>query len=241
MTRRAAVTLAVCLISSLCLRAAEPKQPKHLAEAKDLVEHLDLKNTNYEHGPGQIKCTGTRHSPTDCSGLLVSCSSTPTATTRTRSSAWFDSPAQPRPAITMPSSTRRASLRITSVPEIRPGDILAVKYRNRKDNTSHIMLVAEKPTRRKPSKPIVDGAEEQWEINIIDSSKTGHGLTDTRHKKGADGKDHDGLGKGVTRIYADRSGKVIGFSWSVLGASEFKDPRTSTWSWAAGRNTNPER
>ena len=59
---------------------------------------------------------------------------------------------------------------------------------------------------------------------MIDSSMSGHGMTDTRHKKGANGKDHDGLGQGVFRLYASRQGKVVGFAWSVLSASEFKAP-----------------
>jgi NlpC/P60 family len=225
MTRRAAIAVILCFVPSLCLRAEEPKQPKHLAEAKDLVEHLDLKNTNYEHGAGDIKWTGTRESHTDCSGFLDKLFEHSYGYDKEAFKRWFDS--------TRPTAARyhdaivdgKGFTQITTVTEIRPGDILAVKYLKRKDNSGHIMLVAEKPVRMKPNKPIVEVAEEQWEINIIDSSKTGHGLTDTRHKKGADGKDHDGLGKGVTRIYADRGGKVIGFSWSVLGASEFKDPK----------------
>ena len=48
------------------------------------------------------------------------------------------------------------------------------------------------------------------------------GSKDTRHHKGPGGKDHDGLGEGVLRIYADRQDKVLGFTWSTLERSEFK-------------------
>lgn len=101
--------------------------------------------------------------------------------------------------------------------------MLAVKYLKRQDNTGHVMLVAGAPRRMSPKKPIVTGAV-QWEIPIIDSSKTGHGPTDTRRHKGPGGKDHDALGAGVLRIYADQEGKVLGFTWSTLGSSEFKAP-----------------
>ncbi|MFT3880967.1 MAG: hypothetical protein QM703_15055 [Gemmatales bacterium] len=59
---------------------------------------------------------------------------------------------------------------------------------------------------------------------MIDSSQSGHGNTDTRHHKGKDGKDHDGLGQGVLRLYTDKQGHVAGFSWSTLGASKFIEP-----------------
>jgi hypothetical protein len=115
----------------------------------------------------------------------------------------------------------------TTIPQIkdaRIGDFLAVKYFNRKDNTGHIMLVSSVPRRIEARKPLVDGTE-QWEVKVIDSSATGHGLTDTRHAKGTDGKDHPGLGEGMLRLYADRVGKVAGFSWSELGASKFIEPK----------------
>jgi hypothetical protein len=65
---------------------------------------------------------------------------------------------------------------------------------------------------------------EQWEVSIIDSSHSGHGPTDTRHAKGKDGKDHDGLGEGELRLYADSQGHITGFSWSTASASKFIQP-----------------
>ena len=112
---------------------------------------------------------------------------------------------------------------IKELSHVRPGDILAVKYLKRKDNTGHIMLVEESPQLMKPKRSQIAGAE-QWEVTVIDSSHTGHGPTDTRHAKGKDGKDHDGLGQGVIRLYADKQGKVVGFAWSTLAGSELKLP-----------------
>ena len=51
------------------------------------------------------------------------------------------------------------------------------------------------------------------------------GIEFYRHAKGTGGKDHDGLGEGVLRIYADAQGKVAGFSWSMQAASQFQDPK----------------
>jgi hypothetical protein len=100
-----------------------------------------------------------------------------------------------------------------------------VKYLTRTDNTGHVMLAEGFPKHRKSTEPFVDGTE-QWDIEIIDSSKTGHGPNDRRHHSGANGKDHDGLGRGLLRLYATPEGKIAGFSWSTMKVSEFKGPNT---------------
>lgn len=53
--------------------------------------------------------------------------------------------------------------------------------------------------------PYVDGTV-QWSVPVIDSSESGHGTTDTRHKRGADGRNHDGLGRGVFRLVGECAG-----------------------------------
>jgi hypothetical protein len=65
---------------------------------------------------------------------------------------------------------------------------------------------------------------EQWAVPIIDSSHSGHGPTDSRHHRGANNKDRDGLGRGVFRIYAGSQGQVVGFSWSTARVSKFVAP-----------------
>ena len=64
----------------------------------------------------------------------------------------------------------------------------------------------------------------QWAVTVIDSSRSGHGFSDSRHAHGRGGKDHDGLGQGMVRLYADRYGRVVGFSWSTLRRWAFKGP-----------------
>ena len=69
-----------------------------------------------------------------------------------------------------------------------------------------------------------DSHGEAWLVTVIDSSESGHGPTDTRHKKGPDGRDHDGVGRGVLRLFADEQGRINGFSWSALASSAFRGP-----------------
>src|SRR5262249_13934167 len=108
--------------------------------------------------------------------------------------------------------------------DARPGDLLAIKYVTKKTDTGHVMLAASAPMKIAPKKPIF-GDTEQWEISVIDSSKSGHGPTDTRHKNGENGKDHTGLGEGVLRVYTQTDGKIAGFTWSSLAVSPFLSPQ----------------
>jgi hypothetical protein len=118
----------------------------------------------------------------------------------------------------------RGFTRLGSVADVRRGDLIAIKYLTRHDNTGHIMLVIEAPQRMSATPPYVDGMA-QWSVGVIDSSESGHGATDTRHKRGEGGHDHDGLGRGVFRLYANAQGQVTGFAWSTLKASKFVAPQ----------------
>jgi hypothetical protein len=112
---------------------------------------------------------------------------------------------------------------VTTVDQLRPGDVIAIKYITRHDNTGHIMLVVERPHRMIAGVPII-GDTAQWAVDVIDSSESGHGPTDTRHKRADNGRDHDGLGRGVVRLYSSPSGEVVGFTWSTTKFSRFVAP-----------------
>ena len=111
--------------------------------------------------------------------------------------------------------------RVTKVGDIEPGDVLAIKYAPGSHPTGHVLLAASSPVKRSPTAPLVPDTV-QYELSIIDSSQTGHGPNDTRHY--AKGKFHSGVGEGLFRLYANRSGAIVGYSWSVTKASEFYAP-----------------
>jgi len=110
---------------------------------------------------------------------------------------------------------------ILRIAEIRPGDILAIKYPPGSKPTGHVLLAASRPVERQATDPVVSGTV-QYEISVIDSSHTGHGPTDTRHY--AKGKFHSGVGEGLFRLYAAPDGTLAGYSWSVTKASEEYTP-----------------
>jgi len=223
MKRTAAVVVMLAMpLANFCLRAQE-SEPKHLTVARHLVERLDLNNTNYEHGQGTVVWTGTPESHTDCSGLIDHLLMHCYGYNREAFERWFGSHRPTAARYHDNIIAEKGFVQIQRVQDLRPGDLIAIKYLTRTDNTGHIMLVAEAPQSMPAKKPIVANTD-QWAITVIDSSESGHGPTDTRHKNGPGGKDHDGLGQGVFRLYATRTGKVAGFTWSTLNQSEFKGP-----------------
>jgi cell wall-associated NlpC family hydrolase len=216
--------LVICLIGMAWGQPDSKAKPRHLADAVALLKKLDLKDTSYEHGGGKVSFAGTVQSHTDCSGFIDALLQHSYGYDEAQFKAWFGSK-RPTAARYHDQILRQNGFNfIPSIPDTRPGDLLAVKYFNRKDNTGHVMLVSGQPKKMEARKPLIDGTE-QWEVKVIDSSMSGHGTTDTRHAKGKDGKDHEGLGEGVLRIYTDKQGKIAGFSWSTLTASKFLEPK----------------
>jgi hypothetical protein len=110
---------------------------------------------------------------------------------------------------------------VLRIADIRPGDVLAIKYPPGSRPTGHVLLAASRPSERRATEPVVSGTK-QYELTVIDSSHTGHGPTDTRHY--AKGKFHNGVGEGLFRLYANPDGTLAGYSWSVTKASEFYAP-----------------
>jgi hypothetical protein len=221
--RRSACVAALLFAASGVAAAQESRPDPHVVSAEQLVDRLDLANTNYEHGHGSVTWTGTVASHTDCSGFIDHLLMHDDGLTADDLKRWFGKRRPTADGYHDAIAEGRGFLRLRSVAELRPGDLIAIKYLTRHDNTGHIMLVVEAPQRMRPAPPFVDDTV-QWSVTVIDSSESGHGVTDTRHKRGAGGHDHDGLGRGVFRIYANGRGEVTGFAWSTMKVSHFVAP-----------------
>ena len=113
---------------------------------------------------------------------------------------------------------QRGFKEITKIHEVRPGDIIAIKYPPGSGNSGHVMLIASLPLKRDPTEPLVKNSI-QYEIEIIDSSLSGHGANDSRRLDS--GKYREGLGKGVYRIFTDEKGLFVGHTWSVYPTSKY--------------------
>jgi hypothetical protein len=206
--------------------AQAPAEPKHLQEATRLLASLKPENTSYTHGTPDVQWEGVNGAPTsvchtDCSGfvdaLFLHGYPRYNADSLKR---WFG--VKKRPLAHHYYDTlvaQKGFTRIEKVADVLPGDIIATKYRPGKtadNSTGHVMLVVARPKPHPASDEIVKNTT-QWEVRIMDATRSGHGETDSRYKGKDEGKRFysPGLGTGRLRLYADKEGAVEGYSWSL--------------------------
>ena len=204
--------------------APEKVAPAHLRDAERIAHEIDSAHNEYAHTACFIRWKGQDgaaiyENRTDCSDFLnlllahayqvtpddllrLTGHDKPTAT------IWYDTVLAGKGFTIIPT-----------LPLVQPGDIIAVQYPPGGTDTGHIMIVAGAPQPRASTAPLVDNTR-QWEIRIIDSSKSGHGPTDTRHHP--DGTFDRGVGAGILRLYTNPDGSLAGYAWSVLAVSVFE-------------------
>jgi hypothetical protein len=218
---------------TLCLSLAYATTPPvtqdivslpHLRDAEAIAHGIDPAHNQYAHEDCFIRWEGEDgakiyENRTDCSDFLNlllqhSYQITPddlnrlTGRERPTASVWYQT-----------ILAGRGFEIVSTIGQIQPGDVIAVQFPPGEKDTGHIMLIAGEPRHREPTAPLVD-ATEQWELPIIDSSKSGHGLTDTRRQP--DGTFATGVGEGILRLYSNPDGSIAGYAWSVLGRSKFQ-------------------
>ena len=226
---RPAVWALLSIILSI-LAFADDSPPKHLELGRLLVSQLTPQNTSYQHH-GWVRWEGDPSTPhseahTDCSGLIsslferASCSITLLEHVTNRQKRHH-----PKAEDYFVSITREDGFkRIRKITLVLPGDIIAVKYKvgdseRTPSDSGHVMLVDSMPIRRmNATAPIIPGTQ-QWEVAVIDSTKSPHGRDDTRYRKS--GRKGNGVGRGVFRLYTHEDGTVRGYSWSLLKSSVY--------------------
>ena len=225
------ILLLSCALSFLIFDGTAQQSNKltHLDLARVLVRELRPENTSYQHKQGYIVWKGENgadayQSHVDCSGLLNVLFERAYGITPNDFEKWLGK-RRPLASEYFNAINQQQNFRaITSIKNVRPGDIIAIRYPpGTNENTGHIMIVNDVPTSRKPSKPEVEGTE-QWEVSVIDSSESGHGKMDTRRKP--DGSFGDGVGQGILRIYSNRNGEIVGYTWSTFAVSDYYDQNT---------------
>jgi hypothetical protein len=192
----------------------------HLQQADQLVDHLSgVRDNVYSERLTYINWdSGSCSARTDCSSFITLLLKHTYAWSRTNVEAIFHS-SRPKAANYHDAIVaERGFKRIVDVSDLRPGDILAVKYTdhhvsaNGVQDSGHVMLVSAPPVAIDSTKPLVAGTS-QYCVTIIDSAMSGHGPADTRAKPDNSGFT-GGIGRGVIRLYADRSGSIVGYTWS---------------------------
>lgn len=209
----------------LCLAGGTADEARHLKDARLLMGDLLPKNTSYRHKDGEVLWKGENGAKanichTDCSGFINALLEHSYGYTEADLKKWFDSKRPTARRYVEQIKDENGFEEITSLKKLKPGDIIAIKYPPGDKNTGHVMLAASIAKPRDATKPIVSGTK-QWEVTVIDTSMSGHGSTDTRRND--DGESHAGLGRGILRLYTDKSGAVAGYAWSTFGNSDYHD------------------
>lgn len=195
--------------------------------AEKLQPDINAQNTEYRHKDNIVSWGGDGTPPqcyADCSGFINALIAKTYGWTAEDFKAQFGHKRLYAYHYYDAITTGNHFQQIKNIGNILPGDIIALQYADRSehdDNTGHVMLIVGLPRQRRPSK-IIEPGTAQYEVEIIDCSKSPHGKSDTRFTP--DGREYSGLGKGILRLYADGQGNVTGYSWSTGNPKEGFNP-----------------
>jgi hypothetical protein len=215
------IRIATVMMLTAAALAAAPVQPPRLKAAFAIVDSIDADKNSYSYDNPYVNWKGTTENDAyevhcDCSffidaleahadGLTVDDLQKLTGTKHPHARQWYEAVAK--------APADGPLVKIDKLADAKPGDFLVTAYPpdEGKRDTGHIMLLAETPVKRTASEPVIDGTT-QWDVPVIDSSKSHHGKDDTRVH--ADGTTGSGVGKGIFRLYTKADGTVAGYAWS---------------------------
>ncbi|WP_437632242.1 hypothetical protein [Sorangium sp. So ce854] len=222
--------VALAGLGLLAPRTAEGQSyeaPDHLYWADTLVNHIEPEDNEYGGGTTYVNWAGVGgateyRSRSFCTSFVTHVLKQAYQLSTYDISMWFGS--------TSPNAIRYRDAiageigfeQVLTVGEIEAGDIVAIVYPEGSTATGHVAIAARAAAPRAAVYPYITGTI-QYELAVLDSSTTGHGLTDTRRK--ADGTWHPGVGRGVMRLYANSYGAIVGHTWSVQSGSIYYSKR----------------
>lgn len=211
------------LYLALSAAPAHASQPAHLAWAEDIATHVTPDKNAYGTSPNYIYWAGvngaaTYENRTECSSFATRVMKQAYGLSDGDYIAWMGSKSPNAAKYHDTIQAGNGFAVIQNVADIQPGDILAVKYPEGLSSSGHVMMARSQAVARTASAPQAPGTI-QYEIQIIDSSQSGHGANDTRRM--ADGTWDTGVGIGTLRLYADNLGNIAGYTWSTYGNSVY--------------------
>ncbi|CAN5244723.1 hypothetical protein BH09SUM1_BH09SUM1_10320 [soil metagenome] len=229
--------LSQTLVAPAAKEAAPAQSPLTLARAAE--KDIPAENTKYRHEPTTVTWKGIDGATentcfADCSGFLNEVLKHAYNIDDAALANWLGSR---RPVARLYHDAiveEKGFNQITHIKDIKPGDIAAIKFPPGGTVTGHVMIVNAKPTPRKPTAPLLADSK-QWNLEIIDSTSKPHIPDDSR----AGAEKHTGLGHGVIRLYGDKDGRIIGYSWSTAENSPVVMPEDRHF--VVGRLTGPPK
>ena len=192
--------------------------PAHLLWAEEVAQNVDPANNVYGTSPTYLTWPGVNGATaytnrTECSSFATRVFKQAYGWSDTDFKTWFGSSS---PTAAKYHDAIVAGNQFVAVPlvsDLQSGDIIAVKYLDgTTTSTGHVMMATGPVSPRTATAPYVSGTT-QYVVEVIDSSQTGHGPTDTRLRP--DGTWQTGVGIGILRLYADATGTIVGYTWST--------------------------
>jgi hypothetical protein len=218
-------SLSLLLVLGICRAEGPIAVPLHALWAEDIALNVVPENNAYGSHPTFIRWPGVKgatvhENRTQCSSFVTHVLKQAYGWSDGYFKRWFGS--------TSPSAARyydalkaeNRFTRVETVDAIKAGDLIAMKYPAGSSATGHVMIARGAPSARVGTAPEIPGTY-QYEIEVIDSSKSGHGPNDTRNQE--DGSWDSGAGVGVVRLYADAAGGIVGYTWSTYKGSVYYD------------------
>ena len=137
---------------------------------------------------------------------------------------WFGSASPTADLYYQAISSGNGFKQIASISLVKVGDLIAIDYHRGQSadyespsqSTGHVMLVAGQPMRLEGGS---EGSLSRYSVLVIDSSRSGHGLLDTRRQANG-GWGTGGVGRGEIGLQADGQGRIHSYSWSNLSRSK---------------------
>lgn len=225
----ARIALLVIFTNLYAISTAYATPTTHVSWAEILIANLSPNKNEYGSSPTYIYWAGINgaisyENRTQCSSFVTRVLKQAYNWSDDDFRNWFGSNSPTAATYHNTIEAQNGFSLVQKIGDIQSGDIIAVKYLDDPTSTGHTMIVKSTATLRSPTLPLADGTF-QYEIDVIDSSKSGHGATDTRLM--ADGSWDTGAGAGKLRLYADNNGDVVGYSWSVAKNSVYFDQQSS--------------
>jgi hypothetical protein len=191
--------------------------PKHLEDVRALLAQTANGNTSYLSGAIQVTWKGYHGAKastcfTDSSGLLDALFNHSYGFNSTYFLQWLGTARPLAQDYYQAILTGNRFLPIANLADVRPGDILSIKFNDVSGiDLGYVAIVDKQPTFMNQKHPFVEGAQ-QWAVYVIDCATTGHGTKDTRHL--GSGAYSSGLGRGTIRFYIDMNGRIVAYTWS---------------------------
>jgi len=217
------------ILTSLSIQAAALADvPDHVFWAVDLAENVAPEYNTYDSNPNYVYWVGvagaTRYeNRTTCSNFLTRVLKQSYGFSDTDLKTWLGAT---NPAVIRYYTAiveENGFLRISNIDDVLPADIVAVAHPPGGTVTGHVSIAISAPVPRISTTPIVPGTY-QYELEIVDSSSSGHGPLDTRRLP--NGEWQQGAGIGIMRLYTDEEGVIVGHTWSTYSTSLYYDETT---------------